>query len=120
MHKIVCAALLAALIFVLPGCGVRRSSEHSVPTATPYAGRTDLLGNPITTDYDLGTFLRAEGDMLFVTGDDGKEASYLLSERAAKDISSLEITEGVRIIINFTSLESGEKRADSLEKILAE
>lgn len=120
MHKILCAVLLAALITLLPGCGVRRSSEHSVPTATPKANRTDLLGNPITTEYAPSTFLRTEGDTLFVTADDETEASYVLSERAKKDISSLGISEGTRIIINFTTLESGEKQADSLEKILAE
>ncbi len=113
-------AVLLALILVLPaGCAKRYSSEHSVPTATPRPHRVDLAGNPITQEYTDGTFLRVEGNTLFAETD-GKEKTFILSERAEGDLAALGIAEGTRMIINYTLLESGELQADSLEKILSE
>ena len=119
MHRKIGAGLLALCLLTVPGCGRHYASQHSMPTATAKPHRTDLLGNPITTEYAVGTFLRENGEAFFADID-GRTEGYILSDRAKKDIASLGILEGTRIIINFTTLETGERQADSLEKILAE
>lgn len=122
------AVLLAALLLCAAG-GCARQTE-STPSPTPPAAaetpvptepvvRKDVLGNLIQTSYAEGTFSEIVDGKLIVE-ENGKTRVFLLTERAARDVTSLGIEKGMRVIINYNVLEDGGEEAESVEKIILE
>ena len=115
------AVLLAALLLCTAGCTRQTATEtYVVPTAeaqtpapTEPVVRKDILGNVIQTSYAEGTFSEMVDGKLVIE-DAGKTRVFLLTERAARDVTSLGIGKGMRVIVNYNTL------ADGVEKIIVE
>jgi len=59
-------------------------------------------------------------DGKLVIEDAGKTRVFLLTERAARDVTSLGIGKGMRVIVNYNTLADGGEEAESVEKIIVE
>lgn len=129
MYKFLTVTVLLLSLLSVSGCKKNAPQGEPSPTAgqetqagttetTQPPKRVNVLGEEITTGYADGSFKKVENGTLFVDCN-GTERSFLLTPRAEKDISALEIGEGQRIIVNF-NVKEGVEEAESIEKILSE
>ena len=133
MYKFLTVTVLLLSLLSISGCkknvpqgelSPTTGQETQTPTqagtteATQPPKRVNVIGEEITTGYADGTFKKVENGTLIIDCN-GTERAFLLTPRAERDISVLEIGEGQRIIVNF-NVKEGAEEAESIEKILSE
>lgn len=114
--KIKFLAILSIFLLLFTSCG---------KTPPPEAGQTQdevqnahMTPDKINDSRYAGTLDKISEEYLEITSD-GEQNRFRTGERTLKDIESLGITEGSRVIVEFDTVD-GQRQVTGIEKIISE
>lgn len=114
--KIKFLAILSIFLLLFTSCGKTPPPEgNQVQDETQVSHATP---DKINDSRYAGTLDKISEDFLDITSD-GEQNRFATGERTLRDIESLGITEGSRVIVEFETVD-GDKRVTGIEKIVSE
>ena len=108
-----------ALIWVgISWANVLITDKEPIPVQTEDPNKVEIDDKISDTSY-AGIVTAATEDSITILVNGTEEYTYVLTERALRDLKTLEIAVDDEAIVNFETLEDGTLSAISLEKVVS-